>query len=116
MKEWIKKFLILILIFGIFYIIFSKTINIDENVQVPKGKSVVTIANKNLAVSSLSIIGVCTVIEVYTVIKYINKTVSPDTFKINLIKLIVITVSVIVVCALCYYIYLITSATRFQIM
>lgn len=116
MKEWIKIFLILILIFSIFYIIFSKTINIDENIQVPEEKGVVTIANKNLAVSSLSIIGVCTVIEVYTVIKYINKTVNTETFKINLTKLIIITISVIVVCTLCYYTYLVTSTTRFQIM
>ena len=50
-----------------------------------------------------------------TRIKYINKTISPDSFKINLIKLVIVTVSLIAICALCYYIYVVTSNTRFYL-
>lgn len=115
MKEWIKKFLIIFLLFGITYIILFNIIIIDENVDVPRNAIVITTANKTLAIGSLSVIVVSIILEIYMLIKYINKTISPDSFKINLIKLVIVTVSLIAICALCYYIYVVTSNTRFYL-
>ena len=115
MKEWIKKFLIIFLLFGITYIILFNIISIDENVDVPRNAIVITTANKTLAVGSLSVIVVSIILEIYMLIKYINKTISPDSFKINLIKLVIFTVALIIICALCYYIYVVTNNTRFYL-
>ena len=115
MKEWIKKILIIFLLFGITYIILFNIISIDENVDVPKKATVITTANKTLAIGSLSVIVVSIILEIYMIIKYINKTISPETFKINLIKLVIVTVALIIICTLCYYIYLVTSNTRFYL-
>ena len=110
-----KKFLIIFLLFGITYIILFNIIIIDENVDVPRNAIVITTANKTLAIGSLSVIVVSIILEIYMLIKYINKTISPDSFKINLIKLVIFTVALIIICALCYYIYVVTSNTRFYL-
>lgn len=113
MKEWIKKTIIVILIFGIVYMILFRFININENIEVPEGATSITTANKELSVGSLSVIGVSVILEIYMLIKYINKTVSPETFKMNLLKLVVGTIALVIICTLCYYIYILTNSTRF---
>ena len=113
MKKWIRKASIVILIFGIIYMVLFNIIDISENTQVPDGATVITIANKKLSIASLSVIVVSVMLEIYMLIRCINKTVNPETFKMNLVKLILGTITIVIICTLCYYIYLLTNSTRF---
>lgn len=112
MKEWIKKTLIILLIFVAVYLVLYKFVNIDENLSVPDSAKIITMANKKQAIAALSVIGTSIILEITSVIIFINKTVSPETFKINLIKLIALTLMFIVISGLSYYIYLLKSVTR----
>lgn len=112
MKEWIRKTLAIIVIFsGVYFALFN-IINIDESANVQNNAKIVTHADKKLAVAALSVIGTSVILEVITIIMFINKTVSPESFKLNLIKLILLTITFIIVCGLSYYIYLAKSITR----
>lgn|SRR5574344_80691 len=115
MKECLKKLVILLIAFGIVYIAVYNIVNIDMNVHVPKDAKIITSANKNIATGALAVIGVSALLEVYELIKYINTTVSPETFKKNLVKLILLSIALVIICVLCYMIYMFTSVTRFTI-
>ena len=112
MKEWIKKMLIILLIFVAIYLVLYKFVNIDENLSVPDSAKIITMANKKQAIAALSLIGTSIILEITAVIMFINKTVSPETFRINLVKLIALTLTFLVISGLSYYIYLLTSVTR----
>ena len=112
MKEWINKVLIILLIFFAIYFVLYKFVNIDENSNVPESAKVITMANKKQAIVALSVIGTSIILEITVVIMYINKTVSPESFRINLVKLIALTLTFLVISGLSYYIYLLTSVTR----
>ena len=112
MKEWIKKVLIILIIFVTIYFVLYKFVNIDENLNVPESAKVITMVNKKQAIAALSVIGTSIILEITAVIMFINKTVSPETFRINLVKLIALTLTFLVISGLSYYIYLLTSVTR----
>lgn len=112
MKEWVKKLIVVLILFGIIYIVLYNTIKINNKVEIPKNSKIITNVNKDIAIASLSVIGVSIIVEIYFVIKYINTTVSHDTFKKNLIKIIFISVLIVLICVLCYFIYILTSKTR----
>ncbi len=114
MKEWLRKLIVIVFIFVMIYIILSNVINIEEDIKLPKGAIINTTANKNIAICSLSGIVTCVIIEIYTIIKYINNTVNHETFKSNLLKLIGLTVAFMAICFILYYIYFMTSVTRYQ--
>lgn len=112
MKEWINKVIIILIIFFAIYFVLYKFVNIDENSNVPEAAKVITMVNKKQAIAALSVIGTSIILEITAVIMFINKTVSPETFRINLVKLIALTLTFLVISGLSYYIYLLTSVTR----
>ena len=114
MKKWIKNLVIIVAIFAISFIVIYNIVDINENVSLPKGATLVHMASKNMAVGSLAFIVTSVIIEIVTILRYINNTNSPEKFKSNVIKFLALTLVLLICCAFAYYFYKFNSINLYH--
>ncbi|MEG2310668.1 MAG: hypothetical protein RSB76_01615 [Clostridia bacterium] len=109
MKEWIRKIIVSLVLFSLIYIIVYNIFDVPNDIIIPNGATLIRDANKIYATTSITVIISAIILEVVAIFSFIEKTVSPQTNKINIIKLVIVSLLLFVISVYSYYVFKFTS-------